>query len=78
MIENPEPAQLKVLIVEDHPVTKLILLRWLRYQNFDVQFCSSEDEALVLLSEDTWHVHQSVFQLFYLIRHPTPLLSWPN
>lgn len=56
MTENPEYARLKVLIVEDHPVTKLILLRWLRYQNFDVQFCSSEDEALVLLSQDTWHV----------------------
>ena len=56
MKENLEPARLKVLIVEDHPVTKLILLRWLRYQKFDVQFCSSEDEALELLLQGTWHV----------------------
>lgn len=56
MSESPEPSRLKVLIVEDHPVTQLILLRWLRSQKFDVQFCASEDKALELLSEDNWHV----------------------
>lgn len=56
MSESPEPSRLKVLIVEDHPVTQLILLRWLKSQTFDVQFCASEDEALELLSQDNWHV----------------------
>ncbi len=56
MKERSSPSRLKVLIVEDHPVSKLILLRWLRNQKFDVQFCSTEEDALDLLSHDIWHV----------------------
>lgn len=56
MSECAEPSRLRVLIVEDHPVTQLILLRWLRHQKFDVQFCFNETEALELLSQDIWHV----------------------
>lgn len=56
MKERPELSRLKVLIVEDHPVTKLILMRWLRHQKFDVHFCTSQEEAIDLLSQNVWHV----------------------
>jgi serine phosphatase RsbU (regulator of sigma subunit)/anti-sigma regulatory factor (Ser/Thr protein kinase) len=88
MKERSATSCLKVLIVEDHPVTKLILLRWLRNQTFDVHFCSTEEEALDRLSHDVWHVLLTDLHLASdsdALDHQTGLLLlkyvrtvWPN